>query len=44
MGNYYFQAPGVEEEIKAEFSFAYRKNEKGELKIQLHHSSFPYRP
>ncbi|MQY43381.1 phosphoribosyl-AMP cyclohydrolase [Epibacterium sp. SM1969] len=43
MGNYYFTGPdGVE--TKVEFSFGYIKDENGELKINLHHSSLPYSP
>lgn len=43
MGNYYFTGPdGVE--TKVEFSFGYVKDEEGELKINLHHSSLPYSP
>jgi len=42
-GNYYFTtAQG--QEIKVEYSFGYVKNENGQLKINLHHSSLPYKP
>lgn len=43
MGNYMFTDTdgGV---TKVEYSFAYEKDEDGELKIVLHHSSLPYNP
>ena len=41
MGNYYFiRTDGTE--TKVEYSFAYEKDEDGELKIVLHHSSLPF--
>ncbi len=41
MGNYYFtQTDG--EEVKVEYSFVYVQDEKGDLKIKLHHSSLPF--
>ena len=43
MGNYFFTDTkgGV---TKVEFSFGYVKDENGDLKINLHHSSMPYSP
>lgn len=43
MGNYLFTDTdgGV---TKVEYSFAYEKNDEGDLKIVLHHSSLPYNP
>ena len=41
MGNYFFLRPDGKE-LKAEFSFVYRRDEQGNMKIQLHHSSLPY--
>jgi len=41
MGNYFFVRPDGDE-LKAEFSFVYRRDGQGNLKIQLHHSSLPY--
>ena len=42
MGNYFFtDLNGVE--AKVEFTFGYKLVE-GELRIDLHHSSFPYNP
>ncbi len=43
MGNYFFTAPDGAE-VKVEYSFAYRKDDEGRLRIVLHHSSIPYRP
>lgn len=43
MGNYYFEnLEGIE--TKIEYTFGYTKNGQGELKIDLHHSSFPFEP
>lgn len=41
MGNYFFTKTNGEE-VKVEFSFGYIKDEKGDLKINLHHSSLPF--
>lgn len=41
MGNYYFTNKDGNE-IKVEYSFGYVKDENGDLKINLHHSSLPY--
>ena len=43
MGNYFFT--DVEgNEAKVEYTFGYKKASDGQLKIDLHHSSFPYNP
>lgn len=42
MGNYFFTAVDGHE-VKVEYTFAYRLV-NGALKIDLHHSSFPYNP
>ena len=42
MGNYYFMDLS-ENETKVEFSLGYFRTETGALKINLHHSSLPYR-
>lgn len=42
MGNYFFSGPAVDA-LKVEYSFVYVRDAKGRLKIQLHHSSLPYR-
>ena len=41
MGNYFFTGTDGNE-TKVEYSFAYEKDEEGDLKIVLHHSSLPY--
>ncbi len=42
MGNYFFtDKDGIE--IKVEFTFGYVKDNNGNLKIDLHHSSLPYK-
>ena len=42
MGNYFFTDPSGEK-TKVEFSFVYKKNKEGEIKIVLHHSSIPFK-
>lgn len=44
MGNYYFTPEVGGDEVKVEYSFAYVKNQEGELKIILHDSHLPYQP
>ena len=41
MGEYFFTKTDGSE-IKVEYSFGYVRDENGELKINLHHSSLPY--
>ena len=41
MGNYFFTKTDGEE-VKVEFTLGYVKDENGNLKINLHHSSLPY--
>ncbi len=41
MGNYFFTGTDGNE-TKVEYSFAYEKDENGDLKIVLHHSSLPF--
>ena len=42
-GNYYFtKTDGTE--IKVDYSFGYAEDKHGHLKINLHHSSLPYKP
>ncbi len=43
MGNYFFTGPDGTE-TKVEYSFGYVKDEDGELRINLHHSSLPFAP
>ena len=40
MGNYFFTDPNGEE-VKVEYTFGYIVDEKGALRINLHHSSMP---
>jgi hypothetical protein len=42
MGNYFFTPDGSTEEVKVEYTFGYMKDDKGQLRINLHHSSLPY--
>ena len=44
MGNYYFTDASTAEEAKVEFTFGYFRDGQGRLRINLHHSSFPYEP
>ena len=41
MGNYFFTGTDGNE-TKVEYSFAYEKDDNGDLKIVLHHSSLPF--
>ncbi|MFP4314091.1 MAG: hypothetical protein ACLFR0_07170 [Alphaproteobacteria bacterium] len=43
MGEYYFTKTDGNE-IKVEYSFGYMKDDNGDLKINLHHSSLPFSP
>lgn len=43
MGNYFF-TDTKGNETKVEYSFGYEKDDAGDLKIVLHHSSLPYTP
>lgn len=44
MGNYYFTPAEGGDEVKVEYSFAYTKDNDGNLKIILHGSHIPYSP
>jgi len=44
MGNYYFTDANTGKETKVEFTFGYFKDENGKMRINVHHSSFPYVP
>ncbi len=44
MGNYYFTPAEGGDPVKVEYSFAYTKNDDGQLKIILHGSHLPYNP
>ena len=43
MGNYYFTDANTKKEAKVEFTFGFFKDENGKLRINVHHSSFPYK-
>ena len=43
MGNYFFTDLNGDE-TKVEYTFGYIKDEEGNLKIDVHHSSLPYNP
>merc|ERR1712056_33382 len=42
MGNYYFTSAADGSKTKVEYTFGYKKNDDGKLRIFLHHSSVPY--
>lgn len=42
MGNYYFTPVGSDEETKVEYTFGYMKDDAGNLRINVHHSSLPF--
>merc|ERR1719476_1083468 len=42
MGTYYFTSAADGSETKVEYTFGYRKNKDGKVRIFLHHSSVPY--
>ncbi len=44
MGNYYFTPAKGGDEVKVEYTFAYKKDKNGDLKIILHGSHLPYKP
>lgn len=44
MGNYYFTPAGENQETKVEFTFGYYRDDEGNLRINVHHSSLPYSP
>merc|ERR1719346_185679 len=43
MGNYYFTSAEDGSKAKVEYTFGYKKNDDGKLRIFLHHSSVPYK-
>ena len=42
MGNYFFTDANTKKVAKVEYTFGYFKDDHGKLRINLHHSSFPY--
>jgi len=44
MGNYYFTSAADGSKTKVEYTFGYKKNADGKVRIFLHHSSVPFLP
>merc|ERR1711972_441527 len=44
MGNHYFTSAADGSVTKVEYTFGYKKNDDGKLRIFLHHSSVPFSP
>lgn len=44
MGNYFFTDGNTGKEAKVEYTFGYVRGDDGKLRINLHHSAFPYKP
>ena len=44
MGEYYFYPIDGAPASKVEYTFGYKRNDEGKLRIYLHHSSLPYVP
>jgi len=44
MGNYYFTCATTGDKVKVEYTFGYKKNKDGKVRIFLHHSSVPFNP
>ncbi|NET01951.1 MAG: hypothetical protein F6K62_05815 [Sphaerospermopsis sp. SIO1G2] len=44
MGNYYFTDANTGRATKVEYTFGYRRDKYGKLRIDLHHSSLPFNP
>ena len=42
MGEYYFYSAADDSVAKVEYTFGYKRNEDGKMRIYLHHSSLPY--
>merc|ERR1711988_1907619 len=42
MGEYYFYSASDDSFAKVEYTFGYKRNEDGKVRIYLHHSSLPY--
>merc|ERR1719189_2843799 len=42
MGTYYFTSAADQSKTKVEYTFGYRRNDDGKVRIFLHHSSVPY--
>jgi len=44
MGEYYFYSAADDSVSKVEYTFGYKRNKDGKIRIYLHHSSLPYVP
>merc|ERR1719199_1124638 len=44
MGEYYFYPADGSAPAKVEYTFGYKRNDDGQIRIYLHHSSLPYNP
>ena len=44
MGEYYFYSAADDSVAKVEYTFGYKRNDDGKMRIFLHHSSLPYVP
>merc|ERR1719478_14831 len=42
MGEYYFYSAADDSVAKVEYTFGYKRNDDGKIRIYLHHSSLPY--
>ena len=42
MGEYYFYSAADDSVAKVEYTFGYKRNDDGKMRIYLHHSSLPY--
>merc|ERR1712164_56317 len=42
MGTYYFTCAATGDKTKVEYTFGYKRNDDGKLRIFLHHSSVPF--
>merc|ERR1712054_126474 len=42
MGTYYFTCATTGDKAKVEYTFGYKRNDDGKVRIFLHHSSVPY--
>merc|ERR1711918_37983 len=42
MGEYYFYSAADDSVAKVEYTFGYKRNDDGKVRIYLHHSSLPY--
>jgi hypothetical protein len=44
MGHYYFTDANTNQEVMAEYTLVFMKDQENHMLITLHHSSFPYQP